>query len=217
MAVELMHRQPGPGTRPSGSRHALAAHAGADALLILVGFWLAYILRYQGGLGGQVSGDNFRPFKDFLPLTALLGVIVLAVFIVRGVYQLTAWTDLLDEALLIGSSMLISFGILTAFVFYAQVFTFSRLTFLYALVLNTTLLIGKWLVWLWLSTWTLSRKYQTDRALDIALATAILLMGIVPMLLLPLLKRLDRSGQPDVQPRSGGSGRRWQRRRTGTE
>jgi FlaA1/EpsC-like NDP-sugar epimerase len=212
-----MHRQPDPGTRPVGSRHARAAHASADALVILVGFWLAYVLRYQGGLGGRVSGDNFRPFQDFLPLTALLGVIALAVFIVRGVYQSTPWTGLFDEALLIGSSMVISFGILTAFVFYAQVFTFSRLTFLYALVLNTVLLIGKWLAWLWLSTWTLSRKYQTDRALDIALATAILLMGIVPMLLLPLLKRLDRSGWPDVQPGSGGSGRRWQRRRAGTE
>ncbi len=125
----------------------LFAHAGADLLLIVAGFWMAYVLRYRTGLGGPVSQANFRPFQDFLPITGILGAIVLAVFAMRGVYRFVQWADLLEGTRLIGSSMLISFGILTGFVFYAQAFTFSRLTFLYALVLNILFLVAKWLLW----------------------------------------------------------------------
>ncbi len=172
----------------------LVAHVSADLLLILVGFWLAYLLRYKTGLGGQVSHANFRPFQDFLPVTVILGAIVLVVFAARGVYRFAQWASLLDGALQIGSSMLISFGLLTGFVFYAQAFTFSRLTFLYALVLNIVFLVAKWLVWLRLCKWMLEQRAKVDDTINLSLATATLLLGIVPMLLL----LLQRWGQPDT-------------------
>ncbi len=168
----------------------LFAHAVADLLLIVAGFWLAYFLRYRSGLGGPISQANFRPFQDFLPITSILGAIVLAVFAMRGVYRLVQWADLLEGARLIGSSMLISFGILTGFVYYAQVFTFSRLTFLYALVLNILFLVAKWLLWLRLCRWLLAHEYEVVRLIDLTLAAATLLLGIVPMLLLLLQRQL---------------------------
>lgn len=176
----------------------LFAHAGADLLLIVAGFWLAYVLRYRTGLGGAVSQSNFRPFQDFLPVTGLLGAIVLVVFATRGVYRFVLWTDLLERAQLIGSSMLLSFGILTGFVFYAQAFTFSRLTFLYALVLNIVFLVAKWVLWLRLCRWMLTHEDDVERLVDYSLITVTLLLGIVPMLLLLLQRYLWPDSDSDV-------------------
>ncbi|MDP9375305.1 MAG: sugar transferase [Chloroflexota bacterium] len=148
------------------------AQLGSDLLLIFSGFWLAYVLRYRLEIGGETAGPDYRPFEAFLPVMALLGAILLAVFAVRGLYRLPRWTGLLDEALLIANSAVLGFGALIVIVFYGRLFYFSRLIFLFALVSVVTLLVAKRIAWHWVQAWMRSRGRWVDRVLIVGAGPA---------------------------------------------
>ena len=146
---------------------------GIDLLLIVLGFWLAYQLRYEIGFPDDVSRDlvvdgrvvvagDYRPFGLFSPVLALLATILLLTFTGRGVYRLSRWTGLLDEALLITSSALLGFSALIVVVFYYQKLYFSRAIFLYAFVFVVGLLL------LWRVCWraTVAAMRQRGRWVD---------------------------------------------------
>ncbi|MGN6758825.1 MAG: hypothetical protein ACTHMJ_20840 [Thermomicrobiales bacterium] len=181
MDAHLLHRP-----RQAAGLFGAAARTGTDLLLIGIGFWLAYIMRYQAGLGGSVDQEDFRHFRDFLPVALLLSALAIGLFAVRGGYRLTGWSRPRDEVRLIASSLLSAFALLIVFVYYSQEFSFSRLIFVYAFVLDLVLLTARPLARIWLGPWMQAPRYQVDRVIDVVLAVLILVLGIVPMLLIAL-------------------------------
>ena len=112
----------------------------------MLGFWLAYHLRYVVGFPDDVAESDYRPFigwglESFLPLLALLASTLPLIFLARGVYRLSRWTGLLDEALLITNSAFLGFGGLIVTVFFVRTLYFSRAIFLYAFVFVVGLLL----------------------------------------------------------------------------
>src|SRR3712207_6075411 len=81
--------------RSASSSLGVLLRVGSDLAVIFLGFWLAYILRYERQLGGMLDGDGHRPFLSFLPVVLLLEAILLVVFGLRGVYRLPRWTSFL--------------------------------------------------------------------------------------------------------------------------
>ncbi len=143
-----------------------------DAALIALGFWLAHQLRYEIGFPEDVSGEDYRPFVQFLPLLGLLEALLLVIFAARGVYRQPRWTGFLDEALLVGSSALLSFSVLIVAVFYARQLSFSRAIFLYALVIIVGLLLLWRLIWRGTVTWMRARGRWTERVLVVGAGPA---------------------------------------------
>ena len=135
-------REPRRRTAPLG----VPLRVGIDLLLIVLGFWLAYHLRYVIGFPDDVAPSDYRPFigwglESFLPLLALLAGALPLIFLARGVYRLSRWTGLLDEALLITNSAFLGFGGLIVTVFFVRTLYFSRAIFLYAFVFVVGLLL----------------------------------------------------------------------------
>ncbi|MGN6674283.1 MAG: sugar transferase [Thermomicrobiales bacterium] len=128
--------------RRARSPFSLPLRVTVDLALIFLGFGIAYLLRYRLEIGGEVAPSDYRPFGNFLPVMFVLAAILMVIVAVRGLYRLPRWTGLLDEALFITSSAILGFAALTVFVFYGHAFWFSRLIFVYAVVLVIALLIA---------------------------------------------------------------------------
>ena len=153
-----------------------------DAALIVLGFWLAYQLRYEIGFPDDVSRDtvvngvfvpgDYRPFVLFAPVLALLTTLLMLIFAARGVYRQPRWTGFLDEALLVGSGALLGFSALIVAVFYIQRLAFSRAIYLYALVIIVGLLLLWRISWRGTVTWMRARGRWTERVLVVGAGPA---------------------------------------------
>ncbi len=150
----------------------MLARISSDLTLIFLGFWLAYLLRYELEIGGTLSLEDSRPFLGFLPVLVFLMAVLLTIFGLRGVYRLPRWTGFLDKALLISSSVTIGFSILIVTVFYTRLFFFSRLILLYALLLITLLLVTKRLLWHYYQGWMRAHGHWIDRVLVVGAGPA---------------------------------------------
>jgi exopolysaccharide biosynthesis polyprenyl glycosylphosphotransferase len=182
--AELTQRSAVTAVRRTDASLSLPLRVVSDLLLIFLGFWLAYVLRYVLEWGGEldypvtletgetVMATDFRPFDQFLPVMVILGVMLLVVFAARGLYRLPRWAGLLDEALLIGGGAITSFGVLIVLVFYIREFYFSRLIFLYALALVVGLLVAKRIAWHWVRAWMRARGRWVDRVLIVGAGPA---------------------------------------------
>ena len=102
--------------RRKGLALRLPLRIGLDLALIITGFWLAYLVRYEFEFPEAVGPEDCHCAA--FPQPALLVGMLLLVFAVRGVYRLPRWTSFLDEAFLIISSSLLGFSALIAVVFY---------------------------------------------------------------------------------------------------
>jgi exopolysaccharide biosynthesis polyprenyl glycosylphosphotransferase len=118
---------------------------GSDALIVFVGFYLAYWLRYTVHLGGEVSPSAQQPFSFFQGKIVLLMALVVLIFQLRGLYRLPRWTTLLDEAFSIASGATTAMALVVLYSF-LQRFYPSRLIFIYAWLLVIGLLVAKRLV-----------------------------------------------------------------------
>jgi FlaA1/EpsC-like NDP-sugar epimerase len=134
MQIELAHRPVQASTARVSWPLRLPLRLTLDILLIALGFWFAYLLRYEREFGGVLEEADRRPFRDFLPLICGLAALFLAVAGARGLYRLSRWSGLLDEARIILHSAIAAFGTLIIVAFYSRQFYFSRLVFLYALL-----------------------------------------------------------------------------------
>jgi exopolysaccharide biosynthesis polyprenyl glycosylphosphotransferase len=114
----------------------------SDAGLAGFGFIVAYWLRFELELGGQVAANSFQPLSFFQGKILLLMGLVVVVFQMKGLYRLPRWSSLLDEAGIITSGVLIAMSlvILSAFL---QRFYPSRLVFIAAVPLIIGLLVLK--------------------------------------------------------------------------
>lgn len=156
---------------------SVSLRVGIDILLIIAGFWFAYYLRYVIGFPDDVAASDYRPFigwglESFLPLLALLALSLPLIFLARGVYRLTRWTGLLDEALLIVNSAFIGFGVLIAIVFFVRTLYFSRAIFLYAFVFVVGLLLAWRVAWRATLTIMRARGRWVDRVLVVGAGPA---------------------------------------------
>lgn len=119
----------------------------SDLLLILLGFWLAYLLRYQYEVGGAVSRENDQPFVQFLPAVLLFAVILLAIFAARNLYHPPSRSSFRDEAREVGLGVAVGFAGLLTVAFFYRPLSPSRLLLLYALLLVIALLLVERLMW----------------------------------------------------------------------
>lgn len=158
--------------RRKGLAYSPSLRVGLDLALIILGFWLAYIVRYEFEFPEVVSAEDYRHFAAFLPAQALLAGMLMLVFAVRGVYRLPRWTGLLDEALLIISSSVIGFSALIVTVFYYRPLYFSRLIFFFAFVFVVGLLLAERLIRHGTIAWMHARGRWTDRVLVVGAGPA---------------------------------------------
>lgn len=120
----------------------IAARMATDAGLTVLGFWLAYWLRYGLHVGGDVSPASQQPFSFFYGKILLLALLVVGVFQIRGFYRMPRWTTLLDEVSLIANTITTSMALVILYSF-LQRFYPSRLVFILAWLVIIALLICK--------------------------------------------------------------------------
>lgn len=121
-----------------------------DQALVVLGFLLAYWMRYIAiwpdmlkPIVREVATRDFVYFDAFVPMTALLVLVLTVLFETRGLYRLPAGAGLLDQASIILSSTLIGIALLIIVVFIYKPFFYSRLIFAFAGV-NIVVLLGLW-------------------------------------------------------------------------
>jgi exopolysaccharide biosynthesis polyprenyl glycosylphosphotransferase len=170
--AELTERSAATAVRYGAAPYVPLIRVVSDLALIVLGFALAYYVRYIRGLGGEVGRTDFRPLGAFAPVIVLLSAILLAIFALRGLYRLPRWTGFLDEAALVIGGALTGFGALVVLVFYSQHFYFSRLIFLYALVFVVALLIAKRVAIRGTQAWLRARGRWVDRVLVVGAGPA---------------------------------------------
>jgi len=112
----------------------------ADCLLINFGFTAAWYARYVLQIGREVAAADFLPLSDYLVIQALFTTCMLVIFEVNGVYGRRRRQGWIDEVSGIASGAVISSAVLIVLIFYFRPFGYSRLIFIYALVLTTLLL-----------------------------------------------------------------------------
>jgi exopolysaccharide biosynthesis polyprenyl glycosylphosphotransferase len=143
-----------------------------DQVLVLLGFSLAYLMRYHvewhpllNPIVTEVATQNFVGFTAFLPITLLLIVVLTILFETKGLYRLPRGTGILDYSGIIVSSVLTGIALLIVVVFLYRPFYYSRLIFAFAGFTIMTLLIISRGVLLLFWRWAWAHGYGTERVL----------------------------------------------------
>src|SRR5512145_2159190 len=130
---------PPPLIRRKRRRSGGALLASVDAGLILVGFviayWMRYIVNWPSPINRvvlEVATANFVDLAAFLPITLLLVIVVMAQFAMKGLYRLPRSAGFLDHASIIVSSTITGIALLVLVVFVYKPFFYSRLIFAFA-------------------------------------------------------------------------------------
>lgn len=132
--MDMGVRRPRPGVLPTSFLVA------RDALLINVGFGIAWFLRYQLELGREVATTDYLPWSDYIGISLLLTGCLLLTYRLNGVYGRRRRLGWIDEVSGLASGALLGVAIMIVAVFYARPFGYSRLVFLYAAVAIVTVL-----------------------------------------------------------------------------
>jgi exopolysaccharide biosynthesis polyprenyl glycosylphosphotransferase len=111
-----------------------------DVISVLLALWLAYVLRYDLELGGNIPFWAEEPFSTFASATIAAMALTPVVFAVRGVYRLSNRGGMLDtaEAVIGGFTTAMAAVVMVAFFLRFQP---SRLVYLYAWVLGMLLML----------------------------------------------------------------------------
>ncbi len=105
----------------------------ADALLINVGFALAYWARYIGEWVRPVDEFNFVPFGEYVPIAVFLTATLLVIYKVEGVYTSQRGASWLDRTVTIFNGTLVGVAAMIVVFFYLRPYSYSRLMFAFAL------------------------------------------------------------------------------------
>lgn len=130
---------PSPPASARRTSYLAGALAAADAALILVGFALAYWMRYLVNwpppikqVVREVDPQSFVGLDAFVHHMELLLVVALAQFAMKGLYRLPRTAGLLDQAGIILSSITTGVAIVVLVMFIVRTEVYSRLIFAFA-------------------------------------------------------------------------------------
>ncbi len=118
-------------------RLALAA---SDAVVILVGFALAYWMSYDTGLIQPVDEVNFVEFSAYYGAAALLTLSLLMAYKIEGLYDQRRGASWLDSVYTIFSGTVVGIAALIVWFFSSRPLAVSRLMLVYAAVIIIVLL-----------------------------------------------------------------------------
>ncbi|NNJ11398.1 sugar transferase [Chloroflexales bacterium ZM16-3] len=144
----------------------------ADQVLILIGFAIAYWMRYMAvwpeplnRIVFEVATENSVAFPAFLPIILPLMLLLGLRFAARGLYRSARRISLIDQISSIVSSTLTGIALLIVFVFLYKPFYYSRLIFVFAGA-TITLLLSVWRISLsGYRHWRWSRGVAQERVL----------------------------------------------------
>jgi len=111
-----------------------------DIVMINVGFALAWYLRYRLEFGREVAASDYLPLSSYFGLVAFLTVAILVIYRLNGVYGRRRRQGWADEVSGLASGALVGVATMIVAVFYVRPFGYSRLVFIYALVIIVFLL-----------------------------------------------------------------------------
>jgi exopolysaccharide biosynthesis polyprenyl glycosylphosphotransferase len=112
----------------------------SDVVLINVAFVLSYYVRYELQWIRAVAEAYYVPFNAYIPVSFILTAILLVVLKVEGLYDRKRGSSWLDDVYIIFSSTLVSIAIMIFIFFIYRAHFYSRLIFLYAVLLIGTFL-----------------------------------------------------------------------------
>ena len=118
-------------TRPAG-----------DLLALNLAFLAAYFLRYIVQVGGEVPGEFYVPYQDYVPVEVAMTAIMMVTYALKGTYRLPKGSSWLTEASSILSSTSIGVMVLFAAVSMFRYPASSRLLFIYLWLLAVVLVSG---------------------------------------------------------------------------
>ena len=144
-----------------------------DALLIPVGFVIAYWMRYQmtwpapfNQIVREVLAPNYVDFSEFSPFIELMVVLLLGAYIIKGLYRLPRTAGVLDHAGIIISSTTTGIAILIVLLFIFRPYQFySRLIYAFAWFSIIVLLCVARMVIIEIRRWRWTRGYGRERVL----------------------------------------------------
>lgn len=113
----------------------------SDALLILVGFIIAYYVRYQLQLFRTVDPVNFQTLTAYIPLAILLVISLMTSFRISGVYPYKPGRSVAEETYTIATATTMGVMVLIVVSLIYSPLSYSRLIFLYTAV-SVTFLLG---------------------------------------------------------------------------
>jgi len=111
-----------------------------DALLINVAFIIAYWLRYDLQLFRAVDPANNVPYRVYLPLVAILTILVLLASRREGAYNLRRGRPLFDDLYGVVNATTTAIMLMVVLVFFYRRLFYSRMIFIYAGILIIILL-----------------------------------------------------------------------------
>lgn len=119
-------------------RHARALmllQATIDLFLINGAFWLAYYVRYELRFPITVAEANYVRYTEYIPISLLLGVGLLAIYRIEGIYNYVRGRTWLEEMYGLITATFTGIVILVFIFFFFRPQYYSRLIYLYAGVL----------------------------------------------------------------------------------
>lgn len=132
-----------------------------DAILIMVGFSIAYHLRYSfrwpapfSLVVREVVAQYYVSAQAFFPYALILLIVLLALFAMKGLYRLSRSASILDHMGIIISSVTTGIALLIVIVFLQTSSQFySRLIFAFAWA-TIILLLSLWrMIYIWVQRW----------------------------------------------------------------
>ena len=137
-----------------------------DLLLINLGFFLAYLARYDWQLLRQVENAEFIvPFAAYVPQQLLLNIFLIIVFSQTSVWRRRRGESWFDEIYRIGTAMTVSFTLLIAYQFGLRPEANSRLMIFWAALFTGVLIALARLFRRWTMRWLYRRGVMADNAL----------------------------------------------------
>jgi exopolysaccharide biosynthesis polyprenyl glycosylphosphotransferase len=145
-----------------------------DQALIILGFGFAYYLRYQADWPpplelwvSEVATENQVAFSAFLPIMALMQLLLLLRFAAAGSYHRRRPRPMWDQVGLVVNSVITATALLIVFVFLYRPFYYSRLIFVFAGLAITALLTLRRLITAGVEHWNWGRGAAGERVLVI--------------------------------------------------
>ncbi len=139
-----------------------------DIFALMIGTWLAYEVRFSEFVTARIPVVNeLPPIEWYSKLGLVLIVIYSILSISNGLYRLPRPTNIFDDIFDTLKVFIVSWTLLLAGIFFYRAASFSRLTLLLLLMINSFMLIFSRILWMNIRQW-LYRQGLTAKRVAIA-------------------------------------------------